>query len=108
MMVEEGFTSVLGEAVCAREPSQPPAPAANRSHRLSMVCRLDNLDNPKIVTEALKLANTRFRAISFLQEIIVEVYKDGPNDKDGVHAGLLVTRSLRVMGKKGYECTLVQ
>jgi hypothetical protein len=42
--------------------------------------RLDNLDNPKIVTEALKLVNTRFRAISSLQEIIVEVYKDGPND----------------------------
>jgi len=42
--------------------------------------RLDALDNPKVVTEALKLVNTHFRAISSLQEIIVEVYKDGPSD----------------------------
>ena len=45
----------------------------------AMELRLDALDNPKIVTEALKLVNTRFRAISSLQEIIVEVY-DGPSD----------------------------
>jgi hypothetical protein len=41
---------------------------------------LDALDNPKIVTEALLLVNTRFRAISSLQEIVVEVYEDGPSD----------------------------
>ncbi|KAL8721129.1 MAG: hypothetical protein Q9181_007775 [Wetmoreana brouardii] len=41
---------------------------------------LDALDNPKVVTEALKLVNTYFRAISSLQEIIVEVYEDGPSD----------------------------
>lgn len=45
-----------------------------------MELRLDALDNPKVVTEALKLVNTHFRAISFLQEIIVEVYKDGPSN----------------------------
>ena len=41
--------------------------------------KLDALDNPKIVTEALKLVDTRFKAISSLQEIIVRVYKDGPS-----------------------------
>lgn len=46
----------------------------------AMELRLDNLDNPKIVTEALKLVDTHFRAISSLQEIIVEVYEDGPSD----------------------------
>jgi len=46
----------------------------------AMEFRLDDLDNPKIVTEALKLVDTRFRAISSLQEIIVEVYEDGPSD----------------------------
>ena len=46
----------------------------------AMELRLDALDNPKIVTEALKLVDTRFRAISSLQEIIVEVYEDGPSD----------------------------
>ena len=43
-----------------------------------MELKLDALDNPKIVTEALQLVNTRFRAISSLQEIIVKVYKEGP------------------------------
>ncbi len=42
--------------------------------------RLDALDNPKVVTEALNLVNTHFRGLSSLQEIIVEVYKDGPSD----------------------------
>ena len=46
----------------------------------AMEIRLDNLDNPKIATEALKLVDTRFRAISSLQEIIVEVYEDGSCD----------------------------
>jgi len=45
----------------------------------AMELRLDALDNPKIVTEALTLVNTRFRAISSLQDIIVEVYEDGPS-----------------------------
>lgn len=46
----------------------------------AMELRLDALDNPKVVTEALKLVNTHFRAISSLQEIIVGVYEDGPSD----------------------------
>ena len=46
----------------------------------SMELRLDELDYPKVVTEALKLVNTHFRAISSLQGIIVEVYEDGPSD----------------------------
>jgi hypothetical protein len=46
----------------------------------AMVLKLDALDYPKIMTEALKLVDARFRAISFLQEIHVEVYKDGPSD----------------------------
>ncbi len=45
----------------------------------AMELRLDALDNPKVVTEALKLVNTHFRAISSLQGIIVEVYEDGPS-----------------------------
>ena len=47
----------------------------------AMELRLDALDNPKLVTEALKLVNTHFRAISSLQQIIVEVYEDGPSDQ---------------------------
>jgi hypothetical protein len=42
--------------------------------------KLDSFDYPKIVTEALKLVNTRFRAISSLQDIIVEVFEDSPSD----------------------------
>lgn len=45
----------------------------------AMELRLDGLDNPKIVIEALKLVDTSFRAILSLQEIIVEVYDDGPS-----------------------------
>jgi hypothetical protein len=46
----------------------------------AMELRLDALDNPKIVPEALKLVDTRFRAIPSLQEIIVEVYEDGSSN----------------------------
>jgi hypothetical protein len=46
----------------------------------AMELRLDALDNPKVVTEALTLVNTCFRAISSLQDIVVEVYDDGPSD----------------------------
>jgi len=46
----------------------------------AMELRLDALDNPKVVTEALKLVNTHFRGLSSLEEIIVEVYEDGPSD----------------------------
>ncbi|KAF2252374.1 hypothetical protein BU26DRAFT_517013 [Trematosphaeria pertusa] len=50
------------------------------SSTYAMELRLDALDNFRVVGEALKLVNTRFRAISSLQEIIVEVYEDGPSD----------------------------
>jgi hypothetical protein len=46
----------------------------------AMELKLDALDHPKIVAEALALVDARFRAISSLQEIIVEVYEDGPSD----------------------------
>ena len=46
----------------------------------AMELRLDALDSPKVVSEALNLVNTEFRAISFLQEIVVEVYEGGPSD----------------------------
>lgn len=40
------------------------------------VLQLDALDYPKVVTEALTLVNTRFRAISSLQSIVVEIHED--------------------------------
>jgi len=46
----------------------------------NMERKLDALDNPKLVAEALSLVDTRLRAILSLQEIIVEVYKDGLSD----------------------------
>ena len=45
-----------------------------------MELRLDALDNPNVVVEALRLVDTHFRGISSLREIIVEVYEDGPSD----------------------------
>jgi hypothetical protein len=47
----------------------------------AMEVRLDALDYPTIVAEGLALVDARFRAISSLQEIIVEVYEDGPSDQ---------------------------
>jgi hypothetical protein len=46
----------------------------------SMELRLDNLDNHNLATEALKLIDTRFRDLPSIQDIIVEVFEDGPND----------------------------
>ncbi|KAI3323876.1 hypothetical protein HD806DRAFT_495831 [Xylariaceae sp. AK1471] len=45
----------------------------------TMELRLDNLDNHKVATEALELVDTHFRAITSLQEIILEAYEDGPS-----------------------------
>lgn len=42
--------------------------------------KLDALDHPKLITEALKLVNDRFRAIAPLQAIVVEVYENGPSE----------------------------
>lgn len=44
-----------------------------------MALKLDALDSPQIVVEALALVDARFRAISPLREVIVEVYEDGPS-----------------------------
>jgi hypothetical protein len=46
----------------------------------SMEVDLDALDDPSVVSEALKLVHACFKAISSTSEIIVEVYKDGPSD----------------------------
>lgn len=45
-----------------------------------MELQLDNLDYYNAATEVLTLVDTRFRTISSLQEIILEVYEDGPSD----------------------------
>jgi hypothetical protein len=45
-----------------------------------MEVKLDSLDYPKIAAKGLALADACFRAISSLQDIIVEVYEDGPSD----------------------------
>jgi hypothetical protein len=42
----------------------------------AMMLHLDALDSPRIVAKALALVDARFRAISSLQEIIVELYED--------------------------------
>jgi hypothetical protein len=42
--------------------------------------RLGANGGPKIIAEALAEIDALFRAISSLQEIIVEVYKDGISD----------------------------
>ncbi|KAK1764239.1 hypothetical protein QBC33DRAFT_457687 [Phialemonium atrogriseum] len=46
----------------------------------AMESRLDGLDNYKVATEVLNLVDARFKAISSLQHIILEVYEDGPSD----------------------------
>ncbi|KAH7086112.1 hypothetical protein BKA63DRAFT_560723 [Paraphoma chrysanthemicola] len=47
----------------------------------SMELRLDALDTPKIFGEALELVDNCFRVSSSLQDIILEVYEDGPCDQ---------------------------
>jgi len=42
--------------------------------------RLDRLDNYKVANEVLELINSRFKAISSLQDIILNVFFDGPSD----------------------------
>lgn len=46
----------------------------------NMEYNLDALDNLHIINEALTLVATRFRIFASLQEIIVEVYEEGPSD----------------------------
>lgn len=52
----------------------------SRSSSNLMEFTLRTLDNPEVVSEALTLVDTCFRAISSLQNIIVEVYEDGWSD----------------------------
>ena len=65
----------------------------------SMELRLDELDYPEVVTEALKLVDIHFRAISSLQEIIVEVYEDSPSD----HITKMETRGWKIKTTKYVE-----
>jgi hypothetical protein len=44
-----------------------------------MELKLDALDHPKIVANAIALINARFRTILCLRDIVVEVYEDGPS-----------------------------
>lgn len=48
----------------------------------AMIPKLDELDSPGIVSQVLALMDARFRAISSLQEIIVNVYENNPNADD--------------------------
>ncbi|KAI1866329.1 uncharacterized protein JN550_007717 [Neoarthrinium moseri] len=45
----------------------------------SMELTLDELDHPKVVTDALELVDRRFRASASLQEVTIELYEDGPD-----------------------------
>ncbi|KAH7418464.1 hypothetical protein BKA64DRAFT_654451 [Cadophora sp. MPI-SDFR-AT-0126] len=45
----------------------------------TVLLKLDALDYPKIVIEALALVNTQLRANPSLQDIVVEVYENGPS-----------------------------
>ncbi|KAJ5480517.1 hypothetical protein N7530_006026 [Penicillium desertorum] len=40
---------------------------------------VDSFDSPSICARALALIDARFRAISSLQEIVIEVYEEGPS-----------------------------
>ena len=70
-----------------------------------MEVRLEALDYPKIVAEGLALVDARFRAISSLQEIIVEVYEDGPSDyirREMKNHGWTI-RADRICGRVGLQ-----
>jgi len=45
----------------------------------AMEVKLDALGSPQIAGETLALVDARFRAISSLEEVVVEVYEDGPS-----------------------------
>ena len=75
--LEEGSDGILASIQSACANLRTLTTSSSSTHAMEL--RLDALDNPNIVTEALSLVNTRFRAISSLQNIIVEVYDDGPS-----------------------------
>jgi len=76
--LEEGSDSILENIQSGCANLRTLTTSLSSTHAMEL--RLDALDNHKIVTEALTLVNTRFRAVSSLQDIIVEVYEDGPSD----------------------------
>ncbi|TVY80582.1 hypothetical protein LSUE1_G007654 [Lachnellula suecica] len=73
--LEEGSDGILANIQSACANLRTLTTSLSSTHAMEL--RLDALDNPNIVTEALTLVNTRFRAISSLQDSIVEVYDDG-------------------------------
>lgn len=72
--LEEGSDGILANIQSACANLRTLTTSLSSTHAMEL--KLDALDNPNIVTEALTLVNTRFRAISSLQDIIVEVYDD--------------------------------
>lgn len=44
-----------------------------------MEYQLDSFDSPKICAKALALVDARFRKISSLQVVVIEVYGEGPS-----------------------------
>ncbi|KAF4213898.1 hypothetical protein CNMCM5878_009888 [Aspergillus fumigatiaffinis] len=45
----------------------------------AMEYQLDSFDSPKICAKALALVDAHFREISSLQEVVIEVYGEGPS-----------------------------
>jgi len=75
--LEEGSDGILANIQSSCANLRTLTTSLSSTHAMEL--RLDALDNPKIVIEALMLVNTRFRAILSLQDIIIEVYEDGPS-----------------------------
>jgi hypothetical protein len=75
--LEEGSDGILANIQSGCANLRTLTTSLSSTHAMEL--RLDALANPNIVTEALTLVNTRFRAISSLQDIVVEVYDDGPS-----------------------------
>lgn len=76
--LEEDSISILAniQRSCANLNSLTTPPESTHA----MEFRLGLLGNHGVTTEALKVVDTRFRAISSLEDIIIEVYDDTSND----------------------------
>ena len=68
-----------------------------------MALELDALDTTHIVADALALVDTHFKAITSLQEIIVEVYEDGPKccSKEGYGESQMDNKRNKTSGRVG-------
>ena len=73
--LEEGSDAILANIQSACTNWRTLTTFVSSTHAMELM--FDAPDNSNIVTEALTLVNTRFRAISSLQDIILEVYDDG-------------------------------